>query len=470
MSGRIAIVGGGVTGLAAAYDLAKALGPGDGVAVTLYERSERLGGKVVTEHVDGFVIEGGPDSFLTTKPWAVELCRELGLGERLVPTRGAGQVFLLVGGRLEPLPAGLRLVTPTRLLPFLASGVLSWRGKARMAAELLLPRRGAAGDESIGAFVGRRLGREAAERLGQPLLAGIHIGDADRLSLAATFPQLAELEQRHRSLLLGAWRSARAARRGPPGGSGPALFVAPEGGTQELTAALEAELAPRGVLRPGSDVLAVRPAAGGYEIALGDRNEQADAVVLAVPGPVAGRLLFGAEPGLAAGLGAIRHLSSATVSLGYRRRDVRHPLDGFGFVVAPGEPVRLRACTWTSSKLPHRAPPDAVLLRCFVGGEGREDDVALDDGAIVRLVREDLGAVMGLDAEPVVSRVFRWPGANPQYDVGHLERIAGLERACPPGLFLGGSSYHGVGVPDCVRSGRAAASAALAHLRGRGGP
>jgi len=468
---RVLVAGGGISGLATAYYLRRmAGGSGRQVEVVLFERESRMGGKIVTDRTDGFVIEGGPDSFLTTKPWAIALCRELGLGHRLIPTNpDQRSVYVLARGRLHPLPEGLRLVAPTRLWPFVRSDLISWPGKLRMALDLVLPPRRDGGDESIGAFVRRRLGREALVRLGEPLMAGIYVGDPDRLSLQATFPQFAALERRHGGVIRGLRAAAREAqesrRSGESRGEG-AMFMSLIGGTAELVESLETALGP-GVLRSGNGVAAIERVSHaegghGYRLRLdnGDTYD-GDRCILATPAPVTARLLQSFDEDLSRSIAAIPHLSTATVSLGFSHRDVPAPLDGTGFVVARDEPLRIVACTWSSTKYAHRAPGGAVLLRAFVGGAGREEDVGLDDEALVGLVRSDLRRALGIAAAPVIHRVFRWHRANPQYEVGHLGRVAHIESRCPPGLHLVGAAYRGVGVPDCVHAGESVAQRAL---------
>lgn len=464
---RVLVAGGGIAGLATAWHVRdRAAAMGRPVAVTVIEQAARPGGKIVTERADGFVIEGGPDSFLTAKPWAVELCRALGLGDRLIPVDPERRaVYVFAGGRLHRVPDGFRLIAPTRLWPFVRSGLISWPGKLRMALDLVRPPRPATGDESIGAFVRRRLGDEALVRLGEPMMAGIFVGDPDRLSLRATFPQFAAMEAEHGGVIRGVRAAGRAARRAAaPGAVAPPMFVSLVGGTQELVEALAASLGPA-VLRLGVGAEAVAPpeAPGrAYRVTLSDGAVlEGDAVVLATPAPVAARLLTPCLPDLARRIGAIRHLSTATVSLGYGRADVAHPLDGTGFVVARDAALRIVACTWSSSKYAGRAPTGAVLLRAFVGGEGREADVDLADDDLVAMVRRDVDPVLGIRAAPRIARVFRWRSANPQFDVGHLDRVAAIEAACPAGLHVVGGAYRDVGVPGCVRQARDAADAIL---------
>ncbi|MCL6552768.1 MAG: protoporphyrinogen oxidase [Firmicutes bacterium] len=484
---RVAVVGGGITGLAAAYGLSKAEGP-RGVEVTLYEQAPRLGGKILTERVDGFILEAGPDSFLTSKPEALALSRALGLGEDLVGTGPDRTVYVLSRGRLHPLPEGLALVAPTRILPFLRSGLFTLPEKARIGVELLLPPRKVDGDESLGAFVRRRLGQAALDRIAAPLLAGIYAGDADALSAQAAFPQLCQWERRHRSLILaglaqqrrGATRQARPADRpaqegdgGPPGAA--SVFLSLAGGMGELVAALLAALRGRVQVLRGVAVARIAPPAGrelAYTLHLDDgRVLRADGLVLTVPAFAAAGLLAPLSPAAAAALRQVPYASTAAVTLAYRRDAVAHPLDGHGFVVARDEPLAITACTWVSSKWPHRAPPELVLLRCYLGRAGADAIVGADDATLVDTARRDLRAVMGLDASPRLVHVVRWPRAMPQYLPGHLDRLAAIEAALAPlpRLALAGAGYRGVGVPDCIRQGQEAAARVLAALVPRPG-
>ncbi len=458
------VIGGGIAGLAAALELSR----GDH-AVALVEASERFGGKIATERSDGFLLEAGPDSFARHNPAGLALVRELGLEERLVPTR-PGRVYGVRGRRLVPLPEGLHLVVPTRLAPVLASPLLSWRGKARLLADLVLPRRDPrAGDggreESVGAFVRRRLGAEYLERVAGPLLAGIHATAPDRLSLDAAFPRLAALERRHRSLILGA-RAAAADRRGDEG----AARVTLAGGLGELVEALVERLEPRGVdLRTGAGATTLEPAgpggAGGGRWRLrlaGGGALEADGVVLAVPAAAAAGLLAGAAPELVSGLRELPAASTATVSLAYPRPAVRHPLDGVGFLASAGEGLAVTACTFSSSKFPGRAPAGHVLLRAYVGGSRHGDRARLGEAELVALVRDELTDLLGLSGDPVLVRIHRFLDANPRYVLGRAERVREIEAALPPGLALAGCAFHGLGIPDCIASGRRAARRILA--------
>jgi oxygen-dependent protoporphyrinogen oxidase len=461
---KLAVVGGGITGLAAAHRAVElARERAIALELTLIEARERLGGTIATERADGFLVEAGPDSFLSEKPWALALCRRLGVESRLVRTDDRfRKVFVWHAGRLHPLPDGFQLLAPTRLGPFVASGLFSWRGKLRMALDLVLPR-GPSDDESLGAFVRRRLGREALERVAQPLVAGIYTADPDDLSLAATMPRFCELERRERSIVLGLWR---ANRRAPlPGTSGArwSLFVTFENGMEELVTALASRL-PRASALLGQRVSAIERHGRGWRVLSAEGAAvEADRVIVATEAYTTGRLLRYVDPALATLLGEISYASSATVTLGFRRRDVPHALDGFGFVVPRTEGRALLACTFSSVKYPGRAPEGHALLRCFVGGALNEGILRSDDVALVASARDELRQALGVSAEPVLTRVARWPKAMPQYHVGHLGRVEAIDRcaAAISGLHLAGGAYQGVGIADCVRSGETAAERAL---------
>jgi oxygen-dependent protoporphyrinogen oxidase len=461
---KLVVVGGGITGLAAAYRAAElARARGRALELTLVEARDRLGGTIATERAGGFLVEAGPDSFLSEKPWALALCRRLGVEERLAPTDDRHRkVFVWRAGRLQPLPDGFQLLAPTRLAPFLASGLFSWPGKLRMALDLVLPR-GIADDESLGSFVRRRLGREALERVAQPLVAGIYTADPDDLSLTATMPRFAELEKRERSIILGLWRASRGALPASTSGARWSLFVTFRDGMEALVESLAERLAPGAVLLKHR-VAGVERHGDRWRVATAEGVDlEADRVVVATESHAAARMLRYVDPALATLLAEIPYASSATVTLGYRRTDVPHPLDGFGFVVPRTEGHALLACTFSSVKYPGRAPEGDVLLRCFVGGALNETVLERDDAGLVRLARDELRQAMAIAAEPLLTRVFRWPKAMPQYHVGHLARVETIERVVGslPGLDLAGGAYRGVGIADCVRSGEAAAERAL---------
>ena len=461
---KLAVVGGGIAGLAAAHraiELARTRGVD--LDLTLLEARDRLGGTIATERAGGFLVEAGPDSFLSEKPWALELCRRLGVEDRLVRTDDRHRkVFVWRGRRLHPLPDGFQLLAPTRLGPFVKSELFSWRGKLRMALDLVLPR-GTSDDESLGAFVRRRLGREALERVAQPLVAGIYTADPDDLSLTSTMPRFGEMERRERSIILGLWRAGRKAPMTGTSGARWSLFVTFANGMEELVSALASRLPP-GAARLKHRVDGIERHGKGWRLlgGLGPPVET-DQVIVAAESYAAGRLLRYVDPALATLLGEIPYASSATVTLGYRRADVPGPLDAFGFVVPRAEGRALLACTFSSVKYPGRAPEGFLLLRCFVGGAMNEGVLQSDDGALVTTTRDELRQALGVTAEPVLTRVVRWPKAMPQYHVGHAVRVETIERcaAALPGLHLAGGAYRGVGIADCARSGEAAAERAL---------
>ncbi len=467
---HVLIVGGGISGLATAYYLQKqARAAGLPLRYTVLESGPVPGGKIATERVDGFVIEGGPDSFLAQKPWAEELCRELGLAGELIGTNDAQRaVFILCRGRLVPLPRGINLIVPTRLKPLLRSPLLSWPGKLRMALEPLVPARTDEADESIGSFVRRRFGREAMEVLAEPLMCGIHAGAPEELSLEATFARFRDMERKHGSLTRGMRRSTAQQMSAPtrsPSESRSA-FLSLRGGVGRLIDALVPALVD-GRVETGVAVSSLERDAQGYRVSTAAGGSYpADAVVLTTPAYVSARIVQDLAPSLADSLGRIRYVSSGTVSLAFRREEVQHPLNGFGFVVPRGERRRIFGCTWNSSKLAGRAPEGHVLLRAFVGGAGREEIVELPDQELVALVRAEFEQIMGLEAEPLLSRVYRWHHANPQYEVGHLQRVREMHSQAESvgGLYLTGSAFEGVGIPDCVRQAQTTASTILAAL------
>jgi protoporphyrinogen/coproporphyrinogen III oxidase len=468
---RVVVVGGGIAGLAAAHRLVElareAARPLD---LVLLEAAGRLGGTIRTERADGFLLEAGPDSFISEKPWALALAERIGLGPRLRRTDDRfRRTYVVRRGRLEPLPEGFLLLAPTRVGPVLRSRIFSWRGKLRLALDVVLPRRPAAGDESLGSFVRRRLGREALERVAQPLIGGIYTADPDRLSLAATMPRFLALEQEHRSLILGLRRATRPGEATGASGARWSLFVTLAGGMEELVTALAARLLP-GAVRTGTPVAAVAPTPDGWRVELVDGGRlTADGVVLAGPAPRMAAIVREADAWLARQLEGIAYASSATVALAYPRAAVQHPLDGFGFVVPRMEGRTAMACTFSSVKYPGRAPEGVVLLRVFIGGALQADLLERDDRTLARLAHDDIAPLLGIGGDPVLSRVWRHPGTMPQYEVGHLDRIGAIETRLEalPGLALAGGAYRGVGIADCVRSGETAAERLASSLKGR---
>lgn len=465
---HVTIIGGGMAGLATAYYLQKkSREAGVELNYTLIESAPQFGGKITTDQVDDFVIEGGPDSFITQKPWATQLCRELGLAERLIPTNDERRsIFVLNKGKLTPFPGGYRLTVPTEFIPFALSPLISPLGKLRMGLDLFIPPRREQGDESLAEFVRRRLGNEALDKIAGPVMAGIYVADPERLSLLSTFPMFAEMEQKYGSLIK-AMQMAKKHHPTPhnngsrPSGGGhrpQAMFTSLRGGMQELVKTLVAQL--EGDLRLGCRVSGLRYLSPGFEVLLDSPQNQplkTDAVVLAIPAYAAAALLESIEPHLAGLLKKVRYVSTATVSLGYRQADLpaQRDLDGFGFMVPKSENRQILACTWSSTKFDYRAPADGALIRLFVGGDRHEHLVeSTGEAELLALAQAEVAAIMGITAPPVVHRIFRWPKGNPQYDVGHLERVVEMEQAAAtiPGLYLTGSAFRGIGLPDCIKS------------------
>lgn len=457
---KVAIIGGGIAGLSAAHALAKR-----GVSFVLLEASPRWGGVIRTEQAGGFLMEAGPDSMLAQKPEAIALCRELGLGSRLLPTNPDKRtVFVLHRRRLHPLPEGMVLAIPTQIMPFVRSGLFSWPGKLRMGLDLVIPARRNGSDESIGSFLRRRFGQEVVDRLGEPLLAGIHAGDPERLSIRATFSRFADLELQHGSLIRGMLAARPRASSGPP----PAAFYTLMGGLGELVGELVSRL-PASSLMRGRLVCSLGREGEGFRLALdGGEAVRTRAVIVAVPATQAARLVEALLPEAARTLAAIPFASSAAVYLGYRREDVGHPLDGYGMVIPGSEGLRSAACSFFSTKFPGRAPEGHVLIRGFLGGVRDPEVLSLDDAGLAELVRREMGALLAFRGEPVVTRVYRWPEATPQMEVGHLGRITELEGRLTgvPGLFLTGAGIRSTGIPDGVADGARTATAAAEYVTG----
>ena len=473
-SKRVIVVGGGLSGLSAAHRIhERSQAMRRPVELTLLEARERTGGVIATEQVDGFTIECGPDSFITNKPWGLDLCERLGLRDRLIETDpGRRRSFVVRKGRLLPVPEGFVLMAPQRLGPLLASPVLSWRGKLRMLMDLFIPRRDDEAEESLAGFVRRRLGREALDRLIQPLVAGIYTADPNDLSLKATLPQFLAMEREHRSLILAGLREAR--RRGPgrstknASGARYGLFVTPEGGMGELPAAL-ADALPRGTIRTNTAVRRIirnDPVSPWLVELLDGPPMEADAVVLTTEAHAAARLIDAQDPGLALQLRAIPYASSIIVNVAYRRDQIQHPLDGFGAVVPAIEDRPILAVSFLSVKFPGRAPAGTALMRVFIGGATQPEYFDLDDAEIAEIVRRELGELIGASGEPLFLRIGRHPRSMPQYVLGHLDRVAAIRRKLSRhrGLYLTGIAFDGVGIPDCIHAAESTADALLDAL------
>lgn len=461
---RRVVIGGGISGLAAACRLAE-LAPTD--ELLLLEAGQRLGGVLQTVRRDGFLIEQSADNFITDVPWGLELCRRAGFAGELIPTDSTGRRALVVHrGRLAPVPEGFMLLAPSRLWPVMTSPLLSFKGKLRLACEpFIAARPESAPEESLAEFATRRLGREVFERIVAPLVAAIYGGDPARLSVAATLPRFLEMERSHGSLMSGARQRRTAENDGNQSGARYGLFVAPRQGMTSLVEALAAKL-PQPSIRLNASVTAIEKGSGsGWRLHISGQDEplSAEAVVIATPIHVAGKLLDSLDPPSADLCRSVELSSCAVVSLGYDVRGTTFVPPGFGFVVPASENRPILAASFASAKFPHRAPVGHVLVRVFTGGAGHEDSVTLGDEALIQLATTQLAELTGLRGQPVLSLVSRWPVAMPQYHVGHVARIERLTTrvAALGALALAGNAYGGVGIPHCIRSGELAAEAVL---------
>ncbi len=502
---RVTIIGGGISGLAAAYRLIELSKTSrQQIHVTLLEAGPKLGGIIRSETRDGFLLEHGPDSFISEKPEALALTHRLGIDSHLIETNPQHRrSFIVKNGRLRPVPQGFQLLAPSRLWPFVTSDIFSLAGKARLAVDLVLPRKNTngnsseSGDESLAHFVRRRLGNEALERMAQPMVGGIYTADPEKLSLRATMPRFLEMEREHRSIILAMWRKARSAKleqreiakrrdsslvKDLSGVSGAryGLFLSFDNGMHVLVDAVADRIAARestqAVIRLNTRVKSIRrnAATNGHETSwriLTDRGESftADAVCVAIPAYRAASLLQDVNENLASHLRDIKYASTATINLAYPRAVVPHPLDGFGFVVPFIEKRSLIACTFSSVKFSGRAPGGHVLLRAFVGGALQPEIFALEESEVIARVRADLRDLLGIVKEPLFAETARWQKSMPQYELGHLDRVDAIENelARIPNVALAGNAYKGAGIPDCIRSGEDAADELFTTLNSK---
>lgn len=462
---RIAIIGGGISGLSAAFALEENRRAGMPVEYVLFESSPRLGGVLVTDRVEGCLVEAGPDSFLTEKPWAADLCKKIGLGDQLIGSNDPERkTYIVVNGKLVVMPDGLMFMVPTKILPTVFSPLFSLRTKMRMAAEWFHPPHKASADETVAEMVERHYGPEMVDRLADPLLSGVYGGEASQLSVRAVLARFAEMEAKHGSLgraMLSARRRMRVAAKGPAR----PLFTSLKEGMQQMVDALVSRL-DAGALRTSSPVQSVLSQDGGWTVSAGYQSDHFDALIVATPAPAASALLQIADESLSRELGEIRYSSSVTVTLGYDE-NVRGSLPpGFGFLVPRSEGRRMLAATFVHNKFPHRAPDDRAIVRCFLGGARDEQILQSSEEEILRIVRDELKQIVALTAEPLFARVYKWKAAMAQYSVGHLERLQRIEalRQKLPALALAGNAFTGIGVPDCVRSGAEAAGNVLAAM------
>lgn len=476
---HVVVIGGGISGLAAAEQITRVAPTVD---VTVLEGSGRVGGHIRTDREDDFVMEAGPDVILAVKPAATELARRVGLGPRIVGTNPAVRgSYILSRGSLRRVPEGLTGLVPSQFAPFATTPLVSPVGKLRVALEYLIPPRRDDRDESIEEFVVRRLGREMYEQLVEPLLSGISAGDGARLSMQAMFPQLRDYERAHGGLvkgMLAAKRRARAAR-GNGNGAGPkspaSAFLSFDCGLGELVDGVAAALRERDSagrrvqVRTGVNVRGMsRDAEDGHfmlDVGGGERL-RAESVVLATPAFASANIVRSLDPQLASMLSDIEYASTVTISLAYPSSAVPRPLDATGYIVPRiyGRPVL--ACTWASVKFTGRAPEGHALFRLFLGGATRGSFVERSDEDLMTIARDEMRQIMGITKPPELVRINRFARAMPQYNVGHLSRVAQIEArtANISGLALAGAAYRGVGIPDCVKSGERAAEAVLHHL------
>ncbi len=467
---RIGVIGGGVAGLAAAYELEKVRAAGQQIEYMVYEACPQLGGSLASEIVDGSVLELGADSFLTEKPAAAELCRELGLGGELVPSNDAARkTFVVVKNRLVPLPDGLMFLVPTKLVPTALTRLFSLRTKIRMGLELLHPPRAAEGDESIAALVVRHYGEEALDRLADPLLSGIYGGDAAELSARTVLPRLVEMEKSYGSLtrgMLAAHKKMRAAAKKSATGAkrkAPPIFTALRGGAQQLVDALAARLDPASIC-VATPVNAIERNSSGWNVHARGTVQEFDGLIIAAPAWAAGGLLTPVDRELGQELSAIPYSSSITMNLVYDERSIGRLPDGFGFLVPASEGRAMLACTFVHRKFLGRTAPGKAVLRAFLGGARHEELLAQGDEALAAIVRREMSEILGAktlsaSVEPEHLRVARWRRGMAQYAVGHRERMERIasRQAALPSLRLVGNAYDGVGIPDCIRLGRKAA-------------
>lgn len=470
---KVIIIGGGISGLAAAVHLKSgAKVHGKEIDVLILEKNGRIGGKILTERLGDFLIEAGPDSFLPEKVWTVNLARRLGLEKEMLPSNDEFKgTYIYSKGALHPLPEGVMLMVPTMFWPIAKSKLISWPGKLRMAMDIFIPAKKTREDESLASFVTRRLGRECLEKIAEPLVAGIHTSNPDNMSVLATFPRFVEMERKSRSLIIAMLKAMKgrphATLSGPPPKPGSArmtYFMSFKHGMQALPNAC-ASLIGSGSIRLNAAVKAIEPGQGGYYVILesGERIS-ADHVIISTPAYDAAEMIKELDNELATQMNRIEWSSSATVSLAFKKEDVKTKLSGFGFIVPRLEGRRINAATYSSIKWSYRAPDDHLLLRVFVGGGHHEELVhELDDTTMSRVVLEELDAILGLKAEPAFSKIYRWFKGMPKYTVGHLDRMAVLDRliAAHRGIHIIGCSYKGIGIGDCIHNAQVAAEKIL---------
>ncbi len=467
---KVLIIGGGISGLATAYRLTELARQGSfPLEITLLEAKPRLGGVIETSSREGFLLEGGPDSFISEKPAALELSRRLGIVQEVIGTNEKfRRSFIYKNGKLVRVPEGFYLIAPSQVGAFLQTPLLGWATKLRMGCELFIPKRPGGGDESVGSFVRRRFGETTLREIAQPMIGGIYTADPERLSLEATMPQFLEMERTYGSVIRGLFTRKKLGKKNASQvASGPrySLFLSYKEGMETLTRTIVSKL-PEVRFKVSSPVTKIKRSAGWEVMTQGGEVIEADAVCVALPAQHAARLLTEFAPSLSRDLAAIPYESVATVNLAYRRQDIPHSLGGFGFVVPAFTRRKIVACSFSSVKFDGRAPEGMVLLRAFVGGALHREVYALEDDAMVRTVIEELRHSLGVEARPAFTSIRRYPQSMPQYQVGHLHHVASIRSQLDtlPGLHLAGNAYNGIGVPDCVKSAEFAAHSIVKHL------
>ncbi len=471
---KIAIIGGGITGLAAAYELTlRARQAKTPIDIELFEQAPELGGKIITKKDEPYLVEGGPDCFIVEKPWALQLIKELGLENQLLNTSsGTSGTFVFDNNALHRLPDGVMMMVPTKMIPFLTSKLISWPGKIRMGCDLFIPKRKEGGDETLASFVKRRLGQEALDKMAEPLIGGIHAGNPENMSLLSTFPRFLEMEQDGGSLIVGMLKRqkkmAEMMKKRPPA-SGPkkTFFISLNEGLGYLVDEL-AKVIGNEKIHCNRKISQLNPTPDGHWTIEEENREPttADALIVTTETYAAAGMLENELPRLADLLNETPYVSSATVSMAFPRLAIPHALDAYGFIVPKIANRRIMAVTWTSIKWAHRAPQEMVLLRAFVGGSQRPELASCGDQETITMVREELSSIMGITSPPEKSWIYRWPQGMPQYIIGHLERLDAIDAITSQqkGLYLAGAGYRGIGIPDCINQGRQAAVKAWEEL------
>jgi oxygen-dependent protoporphyrinogen oxidase len=464
MSKKIIVIGGGITGLSAAHRIIEIQKENNlDLEILLIEKSDKLGGAISTVKKDGYLIEEGPDMFFTKRPWALSLSKRLGLDKELIETNEKKRgTYVLWGKKLIPVPEGFLMLAPSKILPFLKTPLFSWRGKLRMLMDLFIAKKEIS-DESLASFVRRRFGNEALERIAQPMIGGVYTADPEKLSLRATMPQFIELEEKYGSVIKG--MSYNREENEGDSGARYSQFLSFKNGMGTLTDAIESKL-PKGTLSLGETVTGITSSNPGWKIQTQNTTIDASAVIITTPSYHAASLLQNIDPSLQSDLSSIEYASSAVIILAYKKEDISHDLNGFGFVVPEVEKSDLIACSFSSVKFKGRAPQGYVLLRAFVGGALHPGICELEDSVIIKKAEKELSRILGIKSAPEFTIIKRYPDAMPQYHVGHMELIERIKEKMNrhQGLEIAGNAYSGVGIPDCVHSGEQAAEAILKDL------